>query len=282
MTVPSLGFGTAAIMGRVSHRRGAKALERAYIAGIRHFDTARSYGWGEAEGVVGAFLQRHRREEIRLVTKCGIVPVRHSPALGLAKSLARAATSLAPGLRERVRRVASGESFQPVRTYDIDALAASLRTSLEQLNVSYIDDLLLHNFVPERPGVKDIVAWFKHLQRSGTIRRFGFSIESDLRPGLEFLARHELLTDAIIQVPASESLLSLPQEWRNVTFIAHSPFAFLARQTESDGKTRTLGDLLLRLGDACCCECLVCAMYNPTHLAANVASWRECTKTSFR
>ncbi len=274
MTIPALGFGTAAIMGRVSGRRGARALERAHASGIRHFDTARSYGWGAAEGVVGAFLRKHDRSEIRLVTKCGILPVRHSPILGLAKSVARAAIALAPGLRERVRRVASSDGFQPARTYDTEALAGSLRTSLEQLGVSYIDDLLLHNFSPERPGLEDIVTWFKGLQRVGTIRRFGFSVEGDLQEGLEVLARHGVLADAVVQVPVSEALLNLPDEWRNVAFIAHSPFAFLGRQAEADGKMKTLRDLLLRLGDSCRCEALVCAMYDEAHMAANVAAWR--------
>lgn len=274
MTIPALGFGTAAIMGRVSGRRGARALERAHAAGIRHFDTARSYGWGAAEGVVGAFLRKHDRSEIRLVTKCGILPVRQSPLLGLAKSAARAAIALAPGLRERVRRVASSDSFQPARTYDTEALAESLRTSLEQLGVSYVDDLLLHNFSPERPGLGDIVTWFRGLQHAGTIRRFGFSVEGDLREGLEVLARHDVLGDAIVQVPVSESLLVLPGEWRQVKFIAHSPFAFLARQADGTGRAKTLRDLLLRLENCCRCEALVCAMYDDAHMAANVAAWR--------
>lgn len=271
MTMPALGFGTAAIMGRVSGRRGARALERAHAAGIRHFDTARSYGWGAAEGVVGAFLRKHDRSEIRLVTKCGILPVRQSPVLGLAKSVARAAIALAPGLRERVRRVASTGGFQPARTYDTEALAGSLRTSLEQLGVSYIDDLLLHNFSPERPGLDEIVTWFRGLQRAGTIRRFGFSVEGDLQEGLEVLARHGVLGEAVVQVPVSEALLGLPAEWRQVTFVAHSPFAFLAK---GSGRTITLRDLLLRLGDSCRCQAVVCAMYDDAHMAANVAAWR--------
>ena len=274
MSVPALGFGTAAIMGRVSRRRGAAALERAHAAGIRHFDTARSYGWGAAEGVVGTFLRQHDRSEIRLVTKCGILPVRHSPLLGIAKSVARAAIALAPGLRERVRRVASAEGFQPARTYDTAALASSLHTSLEQLGVSYIDDLLLHNFSPDRPGLDEIVAWFKGLQQSGTIRRYGFSVEGDLQEGLAFLARHDVLGDAVIQVPVSEQLLALPAEWRSVAFVAHSPFAYLAQGAPADGKTKTFRDLLLRLGDSCRCEAVVCAMYDEAHMASNVAAWR--------
>ena len=244
MTVPALGFGTAPIMGRVSRRAGSAALERAHAAGIRHFDTARSYGWGEAEGVVGAVLGRHRREDIRIVTKCGILPVRNSHLLRLAKSAARWALALSPGLKAHVRSVASSQSFQPVRTYEIDVLGA----------------------------------WFREQQRAGTIRRFGFSVEGDLLEGLEFLASKDLLADAVMQVPVSDTLLALPAKWRGVRFIAHSPFTFMRRQAESGGPLGNLAGLLPALGAACRCEALVCSMFGADHLTANVTTWNSCNR----
>lgn len=277
MTVPALGFGTAAIMGRVSRRAGTAALERALAAGIRHFDTARSYGWGEAEGVVGSVLGKHRREGIRIVTKCGILPVRASPLLGMAKSAARWALALAPGLEAQVRRVASSESFQPVHTYEIDVLAGSLQTSLRELGVSYVDDLLLHNFSPDRPGLEEVGSWLRELQRAGTIRRFGFSVEGDLLQGLDHLARKDLLADAVVQAPVSNTLLALPRDWRGIRFIAHSPFTFMHRQAETGGTLRTLTTLLPALGEACRCEALVCSMFGANHLAANVTAWKSCS-----
>jgi aryl-alcohol dehydrogenase-like predicted oxidoreductase len=277
MTVPALGFGTAPIMGRVSRRTGSAALERAHAAGIRHFDTARSYGWGEAEGVVGAVLRRHRREDIRIVTKCGILPVRNSLLLGLAKSTARWALALAPGLKAQVRRAASSGSFQPIHTYEIDVLADSLQTSLSELGVSYVDDLLLHNFSPDRPGIEDVGGWFREQQRAATIRRFGFSMEGDLLQGLEFLAAKDLLADAVVQVPVSSALLTLPAEWRSVRFVAHSPFAFMRHQAEIGGPLNSLADLLHALGEACRCEALVCSMFRAEHLADNVATWKSCS-----
>lgn len=276
MTIPELGFGTAPIMGRLSRRKGLAALERSYAAGIRHYDTARSYGWGEAEGVVGSFLGHHAREEIRLVTKCGILPVRHSPALGLAKSLARTALKLAPGLKDRVRRAASAPAFQPVHTYDLATLAASLRTSLGELRLAHIDVLLLHNFEPGKPGLEDVVGWFKTIRRDGVIRRFGFSIEGDLEKGLDYLARKDLLADAVVQTPVSESLLALPGEWRDVPVFAHSPFSFLKKQAETGGRNRTLADLLRALAETSRCEVLLCSMFDPAHLRANVAAWQDC------
>src|SRR5690349_17917428 len=202
--IPALGFGTAAIMGRISRRDGEAALERAHAAGIRHFDTARSYGRGEAERVVGGVLGRHDRSEIHLVSKCGIVPVRPSPMLSAAKSAARWALALAPGLKAQVARAAGAGNFQPTRTYDLNVLAGSLRTSLAELGVSYLDDLLLHNFVPDAPGIEEVGAWFRTLKADGTIRRFGFSVEGDLHQGLDFLAARDLLAEAVVQVPVTQ------------------------------------------------------------------------------
>jgi len=277
MTVPPLGFGTAAIMGRVSRRRGLAALERAHAAGIRHFDTARSYGWGEAERVVGTFLRGHAREDIRLVTKCGIVPVRRSPMLQAAKAMGRLALSLAPGLRARGRQIATSTSFRPTHAADPEALAASLRTSLGELGVSYVDVLLLHNFSPGMVRLEEVVTWFAGLKQSGVIRQYGFSVEGDLKEGLSFLARQNLLADAVIQAPVSDAMLDLPKEWRDVPIIAHSPFEFLRAQSPITpfASITSFADLLRALGETCRCEALVCSMFSPGHLAANVEAWRK-------
>ena len=46
-------------------------LGAAYDAGIRHFDVARSYGYGDAEGVVGEFL-RGCSEQVTVTSKFGL------------------------------------------------------------------------------------------------------------------------------------------------------------------------------------------------------------------
>ncbi|MDP1750605.1 MAG: hypothetical protein Q8L22_14190, partial [Reyranella sp.] len=123
---------------------------------------------------------------------------------------------------------------------------------------------------------------FRTLKGAGTIRRFGFSVEGDLRQGLEFLSAKDLLAGSIVQVPVSDFLLDLPQEWRGVRFIAHSPFSFLRRQAEAKGTIGTLADLLQGLGEACTCDALVCSMFDAGHLKANVAAWRRCSSGGSR
>jgi aryl-alcohol dehydrogenase-like predicted oxidoreductase len=272
MSVPELGFGTAPLLGRVSRRAGTAALARAWGAGIRHFDTARSYGWGDAEQVLGAFLSGRPRGDFRIVSKCGIVPARRSRLLQLAKSAGRAAIRLAPGLRRTANSIASTPAFAPQYSADIGVLKASLATSLAELRTPYIDVLLLHNYAPGLSGLEQVGAWFRGVQAEGRIRRFGYSVEGDLIEGLEDLASRGLLEGAVIQSPVSAALLDLPARWRDVPVIAHSPLGFLRSEGQGmDG----LGGLLTRLGSACRCEALVCSMYDPGHLAANVAVWRK-------
>ena len=69
-----LGLGCAAIMGRVGRRESLAALGAAWDAGINFFDTARSYGYGESEALLGGFLRGNRRSQAVVCTKFGILP----------------------------------------------------------------------------------------------------------------------------------------------------------------------------------------------------------------
>ena len=51
-----LGFGTAGLMARLGRRESVRLVEIAHDSGITHFDTARAYGYGEAESALGDFL----------------------------------------------------------------------------------------------------------------------------------------------------------------------------------------------------------------------------------
>ena len=68
-----LGFGCAGLHGAVSRNEAIVLLETALDNGITHFDTARVYGWGAAERMLGD-LARRRRAEMVIVSKAGIAP----------------------------------------------------------------------------------------------------------------------------------------------------------------------------------------------------------------
>ncbi len=71
------GVGCSAVLGRVGRKESLAALGAAYDAGITFYDTARSYGYGESEALLGEFL-RGRRDSVVVSTKFGILPAQTS------------------------------------------------------------------------------------------------------------------------------------------------------------------------------------------------------------
>jgi hypothetical protein len=270
MSVPALGFGTAPILGRLGRQASLDALRYAHELGVRHFDTARSYGWGEAEAVLGGFLSSVSRERCTVVSKCGRVPVPRTGFMSAAKTFARAMMAVLPASGRLVRRVASSPRFQPSLTYDVRLLQDSFEASLRELRTSYIDVLLLHNFDVALRGLPEVAAWMRELQRQGSIKQFGFCVDGDLHAGLAYLEHAGLLGDCVIQAPVSESLLALPGEWRSVEVIAHSPFQFLSQRASPQPGPRSLRELMEELSEVCACRALVCSMFSREHIAQNV------------
>jgi hypothetical protein len=109
-----LGFGTSGVMGAALTTSGRlKLLDTAWDAGIRHFDTAPLYGFGEAESLLGPFLRR-RRDTITITTKFGLLPASVHPLARPLIPLARGVNRrLLPPLRRGVARLASRRSAAP-------------------------------------------------------------------------------------------------------------------------------------------------------------------------
>jgi aryl-alcohol dehydrogenase-like predicted oxidoreductase len=131
-----LGFGCARLRSGRSGAASRQLLETAYDAGIRYFDTARMYGDGEAEGVLGRFLG-DRRREVFVTSKAGILP----PSGVMANRWSRRAAKLVglalPALAPRP----AGPRFG---MFDPDTLRKSVDTSLRMLRTDRLDALLLH------------------------------------------------------------------------------------------------------------------------------------------
>src|SRR5262249_24201562 len=128
------------MMGLPSTKERLALLECAFDSGVRHFDTAPLYGYGEAERVLGEFL-RARRNQITVATKYGIKP----PVIMQTRWInvfARRVLRLLPFLRKPLSRQAQLLSKQNIFT------AAEARSSLDQsllaLGTDYVDLFLLH------------------------------------------------------------------------------------------------------------------------------------------
>jgi aryl-alcohol dehydrogenase-like predicted oxidoreductase len=170
-----LGFGCGSVLGRVGRRDSLQAMNTAWNAGITLFDTARSYGYGEAEGLLGEFLQG-KRGQATVVTKFGILPANPVAWKRLAKPVVRAALRLLPQARGLVRRGAAGE--MSAGHFDIATLRASLNESLRQLRTDYMDVLLMHLPPVSVFQQQDLMAELERVVREGKARRIGVSTDN--------------------------------------------------------------------------------------------------------
>jgi D-threo-aldose 1-dehydrogenase len=169
-----LGFGCAGLMRLPTRRRRQRLLAEVFEAGIRHFDVARMYGMGAAEGELGRFA-RGRRERISIATKFGIDPGR-AGHLARLQAPARAALARLPALRASLKR--RDGAFHAPRSYDSAGARASLETSLRALGTDHVDVFFVHDPGPgDAVATAELGATMEELRRSGKIRAWGFSGE---------------------------------------------------------------------------------------------------------
>jgi aryl-alcohol dehydrogenase-like predicted oxidoreductase len=173
-----LGLGCASMLGRAGRRESLTALNAAYDAGITFYDTARSYGYGECEGLLGEFFHGARRDTVVLCTKFGIVPGNPAGWKNRIKPIARAVLSVAPQLRGAVRKHAAGQ-FNPGQ-FSVETLRSSLDTSLRELKTSYVDILLMHNPPLSALHQDDLLEAMGRLVEAGKVRMAGVSADGEV------------------------------------------------------------------------------------------------------
>jgi aryl-alcohol dehydrogenase-like predicted oxidoreductase len=174
ITTTEFGFGCAGLMRPVEEKDRAALLEAAFDAGIRHFDVARYYGHGGAEGVLGKFLAGNgRRDEATITTKFGVEP---SPLLQSSRgrslmSMARRVASIHPAIHRLLSRTAQ----RGVRAsrFDPESSRRSLETSLRELQTDRIDLFLLHEATLDDLATPGLYEFLEDARRAGKIRAFG-------------------------------------------------------------------------------------------------------------
>lgn len=129
--VTTFGFGAAGIgnlYNEVSDADAEAALQAAWDAGVRYFDTAPHYGIGLSERRLGKFLADKPRDEYVVSTKVGRLLEPQEPT-GL---------DMANGF-------AVPDTFRRVWDFSADGVRRSLESSLDRLGLDRVDILLLHD-----------------------------------------------------------------------------------------------------------------------------------------
>ena len=192
LIVSRLGFGCSGLMARLSRAQSLGLLAAAFDSGITHFDAARMYGYGEAEGVLGEFIQS-RRSQVTITTKVGILPPAKSRLMDVARGLARTAASLHPAVRNALRRKA--EAMTQAGCFDIPVIRASLQASLRVLRTDYVDVLLLHDCTLADLQDPALANFLAEAQASGIARHVGLATAFEV--SAEASRRYAALTGTV-------------------------------------------------------------------------------------
>ena len=173
--IPVLGFGCSALTG-TSRKNADRLLHAAFDSGIRHFDVARYYGYGESERILGAFL-KSRRSEVTITTKFGIQPPKRASALGMAVRAGRRVLRLLPSARKLVQTRAAG--LVTSGAFSVEDARNSLETSLRELGTDRVDFYLLHDYAVDDRPADDLVEFLEGAVKVGKIRSFGIGTGID-------------------------------------------------------------------------------------------------------
>jgi len=183
-TTTRLGFGCSSLMGALGCRDSLALLESAYDAGVRHFDVAPMYGYGEAEGCLGEFLQRHRNQ-VTVTTKYGITPAKKSPLISLARRISRPILKSIPSVKHRLAQAANAATRTSEKaTFTPHQAKASLQRSLAALRTDHIDLWLLHEATAADLQDDGLLSLLEEEVRRGTIGSFGIGSSADKIPSL--------------------------------------------------------------------------------------------------
>ena len=168
-----LGFGCSSVMGALGRQDSLKMLAAAYDAGLRHFDVAPSYGFGEAEACLGEFLARHPGE-LTVTTKYGISAEQKSWK-STARSLVRPLLKAVPGLKKRLQGAAAnvGGAAVAKAPFTADAARITLEHSLSQLRVERVDVWLLHEAEATDLTNDSLLRFMEDARASGKVGTYG-------------------------------------------------------------------------------------------------------------
>jgi len=289
-----LGFGCSALLGRASRKESLAALGTAFDSGITFYDTARSYGYGGSEGLLGEFFAG-KRDQAVICTKFGILPASAGGWKQKIKPLARAVVKAIPALRKAAQAQAASQFVGG--QFDLATLKSSFETSLRELRTDYVDMLILHAAPESVLAQDDLLEAMGRLVEAGKVRMAGISAELPVIAKY-FAERQKPLTTA--QFALNLSLMDfVAQTQRNadLLLVANHPYggpggnasAQIEALRQSPALPQTLREKLVP-GDPqvlpeVVLNCILSgtgvtavipAMMQPRHIASNIAAVENC------
>ena len=162
--ISKLALGTAPLGGlftAVSDEQGQATILAALDSGINFIDTAPLYGHGNAERMIGSALSKTNKEYV-ISTKVGRVLKKFAP-----EEIAGKVDGLAAF-------IGVDPTIFPVFDFSRDGILRSIQESLERLNISSIDIVLIHD-ADDRidEAIKNSYPVLDELRSQGVIKGIG-------------------------------------------------------------------------------------------------------------
>jgi len=260
-----LGFGCAPILGATGGKVADRALGLALDGGVNHFDIARSYGYGEAEAFLGKYLAG-RRDQVVIASKFGIRATWKAGLMRPLKPLVRALKSRKPvtGSRsglEITPPVPGKDPFHERIPLTPEAMLRSLEKSLQALRTDYLDVFSIHEPTGEIQYLEPLLEAAESLKQQGKIRAWGLAFDwSEAKVQSPSFHRFDILQfNNSPEAAHYQEALNLRRDASNIFF---SPFRTRQDQSPADVLKQLWGDFPSSI--------VLCSMFTPEHVAANV------------
>lgn len=230
MQIPRLGYGCVQLTAASSLNEAKRLIECALHNKVNYFDVAPSYGKGYCEKILGSCLasSRYAREDYFIATKLGGFQQR-SPwlpvvaALSL-KNLQRKIRRHQPTNHpERDRGEKARQAPNPLQPYEIslEQVHRSIQRSLLNLNIKYVDVLLLHEALPDFLS-QEAREYIFSLREDGVTKKIGIAAN-----GVNYarLTQQQILGWDVLQYelgPTYPSHFDYPHRFPQLHHVVHS------------------------------------------------------------
>jgi len=261
-----LGLGCAPVLGSIDAKTCRRALSLAFENGITHYDLARSYGFGDAEGLVGRVF-KNNRDQIVLASKFGIKADWKASLLRPIKPIVRALRGAdkrqdanVPAKQSKGKN-ASDMLFKRVEINSME-MNKSLEESLKALKTDYIDYFLVHEPLQTITNIDELCEMAMRLKASGKIRAFGLAyMQSQRHLHESYFDRFDILQ--FNSPPGVAAYSKLAEERADKPDIIFSPVR---------GGTWDMspGEKIKKLTRDFPKSVVLCSMFSESHLKENV------------
>jgi aryl-alcohol dehydrogenase-like predicted oxidoreductase len=265
-----LGFGCAPILGAVDRMTATRALTVALDEGINYFDLAPSYGYGEAQELVGSFLAG-RKHQVVIASKFGIEARRLARVLRPVKPLIRAvkhaihrSRTPSPVDHTRTRVPIAGDLLHRRVPLSGASMIHAVEGSLRALRRDYLDLLLVHEPAERLDRLHELREVAAKLKQEGKLRAWGLALPYSSRDvHADYLDQFDAFqTDNSPGAAQYSTLVRTRQQDANIFF---SPF----RSAESGASSMPHSAILAQMTTDFPRSVVLCSMFREAHIREN-------------